>query len=243
MLRVTALPSSYGSHRAREHPRHGWEGGGLSLLPVGQGGCGYRFRFGTQIRTGRESERGVPWAGGRRPLPGSAGAGGPGRRGRLVPGGGGRGAARPGGAHCMATVRGCRSARPPSLPSALLWAAAPPGEGGGSREPPTPPLLRLSWVICPSPTHCIRKGKNYIHSIRGIWKHDAGSREITARAITSADGGRGQAGGQREQLWSGQPCPRLPLAAASPGLGWWWGLRRRKVNRDHFPETRVREQS
>lgn len=92
--------------------------------------------------------------------------------------------------------------------------------GGGSREPRAahPPLCLL-WVISPSSTHCIRKGKNYSNSIRGIWKHGAGCREITAQAITSDYGSLGQAGEQREELWSGQPGLCLSPTATSQGLG------------------------
>lgn len=157
----------------------------------------------------------------------------------------------PAGAHCMPAACRCRSAtHPPSL--RFLWAVAqlcrrapphPPQEEGESREPPTPPLLRLPWVISPSPTHCIRKGTNYGNSIRGIWKHDAGCRERTVRAITSDYSGLGQAGEQRVELWLGQAGLCLSPTATSRGLGWWWGTRRRKANTDHFSETQVQKQS
>lgn len=57
MLRVTALPSSYGSHRAREHPRHGWEGGGWAFFPWGRAAAATGFGLAPRFAPG-ESPRG-----------------------------------------------------------------------------------------------------------------------------------------------------------------------------------------
>lgn len=67
-------------------------------------------------------------------------------------------------------LRSCRSRGP------LSWE--------GRQEPPTAPL-RLPWVIFPHQATALGRVKNDSNSIRGIWKHDTGCREITVPAITS----------------------------------------------------------
>lgn len=155
MLWVITLPSSYGSPRALERRHHQWEEG-VNLLPVGQGACGYRSA--NQIPTGRETEKrgGEYLELGRDGLSLAAF--------HLVL------AAR----QLVPRLQSCRwalTAWPRCAGADLhahslrsLWAAVRPlrkgalREGGEERESwETPnPLLRLSWVIFPSPNHCIR---------------------------------------------------------------------------------------
>lgn len=80
-------------------------------------------------------------------------------------------------------VRGAGCEPKPAPPRLFMgcratWQEGLAPKGVGEGEPPTSP------GHFPSPSHCIRKGKNDSNSIRGTWKQDAGCRERSAAPIT-----------------------------------------------------------